>query len=54
VGARVVVSGTSITGNDGLGMMQEMSGVIISTGDNIVSENGLGASSGPPTPLTKM
>ncbi len=53
-GARIVVSGSTITGNDGYGMKQQDSGVIVSTGDNSVSENGLGASSGPLTPLTKM
>ncbi len=53
-GARVVVSGSTITGNQGYGMKQEDSGVIVSTGDNSVSDNGLGASSGPLTPLAKM
>lgn len=36
-GARVVVSLTTITGNDGYGMKQGKSVVIISTGDNSVS-----------------
>ncbi|CAG0970233.1 hypothetical protein BURK2_01238 [Burkholderiales bacterium] len=53
-GARVVVSSSTITRNAAYGLYQASSAVFMSTGDNRVSDNAVGPSSGTISSLTPM